>query len=96
MTFSVSLRRLHLESFARAASLGQLSPFCAVKVPLPDEAARAAILAARLRAAPLAPGLDLQTLAALTGGMSGADLTEVCRRACQLAMRCVVLVSGRS
>lgn len=58
-----------------------------IEVPLPDEAARAAILQTCLRRAPLAAGLDIEKLAALTAGFSGADLAEVCRRASQLAMR---------
>lgn len=57
------------------------------QVPLPDEAARLAILEARLRRVPVDAGVDVATLAALTPGMSGADLAELCRRACQLAMR---------
>ena len=58
-------------------------------MPLPDDAARAAILRARLRGVPLAAGPDIvPQLALLTAGMSGADIAELCRRACQLAMRC--------
>lgn len=59
------------------------------QVPLPDEAARRAILRARLRRVPVAPGLDVAALAALTHGLSGADLAEVVRRAGQLALRSV-------
>jgi transitional endoplasmic reticulum ATPase len=59
------------------------------QVPLPDEVARRAILQARLRWVPAAPGVDVAALAALTGGLSGADLAEVVRRAGQLALRSV-------
>lgn len=56
---------------------------------------RQAILEAKLRAAPVAAGVHIATLAALTDGMSGAELSEVCRRACQLALRCADPVKSR-
>lgn len=59
------------------------------QVPLPDEAARRAILGARLRRVPVVAGVDVEALAALTHGLSGADLAEVVRRAGQLALRSV-------
>ena len=52
------------------------------------QVSRQEILEAKLRASPVAAGVDIATLAALTDGMSGAELSEVCRRACQLALRC--------
>lgn len=61
------------------------------QVSLPDEAAQFSILQARLRRVPVDGAIDIERLAALTPGMSGADLAELCRRACQLAMRCVKL-----
>ena len=56
-------------------------------VPLPDAAGRRGVLAAALRRAPLARDVDLDTLAAATEGMSGADLAELVRRAGMAAIR---------
>ncbi|KAK9823045.1 hypothetical protein WJX81_002955 [Elliptochloris bilobata] len=62
-----------------------------VAVPLPDEAARAAILGVHLRATPLQPGADRRAvcaaLARLTGGLSGAELANVVNEAALLAGR---------
>jgi ATP-dependent 26S proteasome regulatory subunit len=55
---------------------------------LPDEHSRLAILSVKLREAPVASNVDLSVLAALCDGMSGADVSELCRCACQLALRC--------
>ena len=35
------------------------------------------------------PSVDLPYLAKMTRGFSGADLTEICQRACKLAIRSV-------
>ncbi|MFB6302592.1 MAG: AAA family ATPase [Haloferacaceae archaeon] len=58
-----------------------------VEVPAPDETARRAILAVHTRDKPLADGVDLDALAARTGGYSGADLAAVCREAATRAVR---------
>mmetsp|Transcript_17270 Transcript_17270/g.56079 ORF Transcript_17270/g.56079 Transcript_17270/m.56079 type:complete len:190 (-) Transcript_17270:937-1506(-) len=58
-----------------------------IYIPLPDEASRSNILKAALRKSPLAPEVDLEFLAKTTHGFSGADLTEICQRACKLAIR---------
>lgn len=58
-----------------------------VELPLPDEQARAAILAVHTRRMPLAPDVDLSALAAATPGASGADLAGLCRRAAMAAVR---------
>jgi hypothetical protein len=50
-----------------------------IELPLPDEAARAAIL--RRYLGPLAARVDPAAIAARTGGASGADLRELVRRA---------------
>lgn len=42
---------------------------------------------ANLRKSPIAEDLDLHFMANITDGMSGADITEVCQRACKLAIR---------
>ena len=45
------------------------------------------ILKANLRKSPVAADVDQQYLAKMTRGFSGADLTEICQRACKLAIR---------
>ena len=56
-------------------------------IPLPDEGSRLAILKANLRKSPVAPDVDVEHLARVTKGFSGADLTEICQRAVKLAIR---------
>merc|ERR1719473_1471973 len=56
-------------------------------IPLPDEASRLQIFRANLRKSPMADDLDLDTLAKYTNGFSGADITEICQRACKYAIR---------
>lgn len=56
-------------------------------IPLPDEGSRLAIFKANLRKSPVAKDVDVEHLARVTKGFSGADLTEICQRACKLAIR---------
>jgi transitional endoplasmic reticulum ATPase len=58
-----------------------------IYIPLPDEGSRNSILKATLRKSPVAADVDLEFLAKATKGFSGADLTEICQRACKLAIR---------
>lgn len=58
-----------------------------IYIPLPDEPSRLSILKAVLRKSPVAPEVDLNYLAAISKGFSGADLTEICQKACKLAIR---------
>jgi len=58
-----------------------------IYIPLPDEPSRLAIFKSNLRKSPLAEEVDLNLLARYTQGFSGADLTEICQRACKLAIR---------
>lgn len=58
-----------------------------IYIPLPDDGSRLSILKATLRKSPIAPDVDLGFLAKSTKGFSGADLTEICQRACKLAIR---------
>lgn len=58
-----------------------------IYIPLPDEKSRIQILKANLRKSPVAQDVDLNYLAKVTNGFSGADLTEICQRACKLAIR---------
>merc|ERR1719376_652901 len=51
-----------------------------IYIPLPEENSRMAILKANLRKSPLSPEIDLSSMAKVTKGFSGADLTEICQR----------------
>lgn len=50
-------------------------------IPLPDFAARKQILQSNLKGKPLSPGLDLDEVAKMTEGYSGADLRRLCEKA---------------
>jgi transitional endoplasmic reticulum ATPase len=54
---------------------------------LPDREARRAIFEIHLKKKPLAPDVDLETLAELSRGMSGADIALSCREAVHRVMR---------
>lgn len=56
-------------------------------IPLPDEASRLQIFKSCLRKSPLLKAVDLSVLAHHTLGFSGADITEICQRACKYAIR---------
>ncbi|KAL8428575.1 hypothetical protein ACSSS7_007165 [Eimeria intestinalis] len=56
-------------------------------IPLPDRASRESIFTASLRKAPLAKDVDVNQLADITEGFSGADIAEFCQRAAKLAIR---------
>merc|ERR1712000_436903 len=58
-----------------------------IYIPLPDDGSRMSILKANLRKTPVSKNVDLSILAKVTKGFSGADLTEICQRACKLAIR---------
>uniref|UniRef100_A0A7R9YRS6 Cell division cycle protein 48 n=1 Tax=Chlamydomonas euryale TaxID=1486919 RepID=A0A7R9YRS6_9CHLO len=58
-----------------------------VYIPLPDEASRLQIFKSVLRKSPVAPDVDYDTLVKFTHGFSGADITEICQRACKSAIR---------
>lgn len=58
-----------------------------IYIPLPDEKSREQVLKANLRKSPLAKDVDLSYIAKVSHGFSGADLTEICQRACKLAIR---------
>ncbi|MGH0175374.1 UNVERIFIED_CONTAM: hypothetical protein FKN15_008851 [Acipenser sinensis] len=66
-----------------------------IYIPLPDERSRVAILRANLRKSPIARDVDQNYLAKITEGFSGADLTEICQRACKLAIREAIEVEIR-
>ncbi|OIT36108.1 PREDICTED: cell division cycle protein 48 homolog [Nicotiana attenuata] len=58
-----------------------------IYIPLPDEESRHQIFRACLRKSPVSSKVDLRHLAKLTEGYSGADITEICQRACKYAIR---------
>jgi len=58
-----------------------------IYIPLPDEPSRMSILKSCLRKSPLSKDISLDYIAKVTQGFSGADLTEICQRACKLAIR---------
>ena len=55
-----------------------------VYIPLPDFAARQRILEINLKDRPLAKNVHLDDLSQLTEGFSGADVANICRKACAL------------
>ena len=78
------LLQLHHDSrhLCRPGRLDQL-----INIPLPDDGSRLAIFKSNLRKSPVADSVDIPYLAKMTKGFSGADLTEICQRACKLAIR---------
>lgn len=61
------------EAIIRPGRLDQL-----IFIPLPDEPSRLSIFKADLRKTPVAKDVDLNFLAHLTDGFSGADISEIC------------------
>jgi len=58
-----------------------------VYIPLPDEESRVQIFKAALKKSPVAEDVSLSKMANALEGYSGADITEICQRACKLAIR---------
>ncbi|BDA46383.1 g2051 [Coccomyxa elongata] len=58
-----------------------------IYIPLPDEGSRRQIFKAVLRKSPVAPDVEIEQLVKFTNGFSGADITEICQRACKYAIR---------
>nr|UXY86796.1 cell division control protein 48 [Cryptomonas paramecium] len=58
-----------------------------VYIPLPDKKSRIQIFKATLRKSPLSEEISIEVLAKATSGFSGADITEICQRACKFAIR---------
>ena len=58
-----------------------------VYIPVPDRASRVKIFESCLRKSPLDEDVSLDAMADNTEGFSGADLNEICQRACKLAIR---------
>ena len=58
-----------------------------VEIPLPNEEERLAILQVQARGKPVDPNVPLGTIAAITVGMTGADLGAICQHAALFAIR---------
>lgn len=61
-----------------------------IYIPLPDDPSRKSIFQAALRKSPVAPEVDIDLLVRFTNGFSGADIVEICQRACKYAIRCAM------
>lgn len=78
------------EALMRPGRLDQL-----IYIPLPDKPSRCGVLKANLRKTPIAKDVDLDFVGQLTEGFSGADLTELCQRACKSAIRDAIEAEAR-
>ena len=78
------------EALLRPGRLDQL-----IYIPLPDQPSRLSILKANLRKSPIAPDVDMNFMAQITEGFSGADLTEICQRAAKAAIRESIAADAR-
>jgi len=58
-----------------------------IYIPLPDKASRMSIFNANTKNSPVNAEVDFDYMAEMTNGFSGADLTEICQRACKTAIR---------
>ena len=58
-----------------------------LELPVPDRAARLAIFRIHTKGKPLAPDVDLETLADLGDGLVGSDIEAICREASMAAIR---------
>ncbi len=58
-----------------------------LELPVPDEAARREIFRVHTREKPLAPDVDLKSLAAATEGLVGSDIESICKKAAMAAIR---------
>ncbi|MBI5114940.1 CDC48 family AAA ATPase [Candidatus Poribacteria bacterium] len=67
-----------------------------VEIPLPDEKERCEIFEVHLRGKPLDAEVDAKQLAAMTDGLSGADIFGICHKAALEAVRRAVAKIGDS
>merc|ERR1712061_929664 len=65
------------EALIRPGRLDQL-----IYIPLPDKPSRLSIFKANLRKSPIAPNVSMDFCSDLTENFTGADITELCQRAC--------------
>jgi transitional endoplasmic reticulum ATPase len=75
------------EALLRPGRLDQL-----IYIPLPDQPSRLGILKANLRKTPISKDVDLNFIAQITDGFSGADITEICQKAAKSAVRDVIFM----
>jgi len=75
------------EALLRPGRLDQL-----IYIPLPDQPSRVAIFKACTRKSPLAKDININFLADMTEGFSGADIMEVCQIAAKAAIREAIAV----
>jgi len=66
-----------------------------IYIPLPDKPSRLSILRANLRKTPLDKNVDINVLAQITEGFSGADLTELCQKATKSAIADAIAAEAR-
>jgi len=66
-----------------------------IYIPLPDLEGRVGVFKAVLRKSPVAKDVDLHFLAKRLEGFSGADITEICQRATQSAIREAIAEEAR-
>jgi transitional endoplasmic reticulum ATPase len=78
------------EALLRPGRLDQL-----IYIPLPDKPSRLGILKADLRKTPIAKDIDMNFMADLTEGFSGADIAELCQRASKAAVREAIEAEAR-
>lgn len=78
------------EALLRPGRLDQL-----IYIPLPDLPSRLSILKANLRKSPIAQDVDMNFIAQITEGFSGADLMEICQRAAKSAIRESIAADAR-
>lgn len=57
-----------------------------IYIPLPDEPSRLGVMKANLKRSPLASDVDLNFVAKLSAGFSGADITNLCQTAAKQAI----------
>lgn len=70
------------EALLRPGRLDQL-----IYIPLPDKPSRLGVLKASTRKTPVSKDVDLDYVASLTEGFSGADIAELTQRAAKSAVR---------
>jgi transitional endoplasmic reticulum ATPase len=67
-----------------------------LEIPPLDRDSRREVFAIGLRGKPMGDGIDVDELAGLTDGFSGAEVQAVCRRGALLAIREVIAAGGHS
>jgi len=78
------------EAIIRPGRLDQL-----LYIPLPDLPSRVSVLKANLRKTPISKDVDLNFVAQICDGFSGADLTEICQKAAKAAVRDAIEAEAR-